>query len=119
MKKIEILLIICNNIITNKMNTSVNSKLVTLFDERGEEYMPQSKYKIKYIFNIVKGNCYKLKIKLIYGELIDMNIVLLFDKLVKIKYNNNFIKIKTLCYNQFEEHTLLNYVLENLDGKQN
>ena len=95
------------------MNTSVNSKLVTLFDERGEEYMPQSKYKIKYIFNIVKGNCYKLKIKLIYGELIDMNIVLLFDKLVKITYNNNFIKIKTLCYNQFEEHTLLNYETMN------
>jgi hypothetical protein len=96
-------------------NSNSNSKLVNLFNERLDDYINiMSNIKLKYTFNMVKGKCYKLTIKLTYGNVIDMNIMLLFDKLVGITYDKNFVKIKTLYYNHLEEHTLLNY--ETLDA---
>ena len=50
---------------------------------------------------------------------IDRTIIILFDKLLGITYDSNFIKIKTLYYNQLEEHTLFNYEPIDADINEN
>ena len=105
------------------MNTS--TKLVTLFNETIEGYFngyiddTSRKIKLKYKFNFIKGKCYKLTIKFKFHIVIDRTIIILFDKLLGITYDSNFIKIKTLYYNQLEEHTLFNYEPIDADINEN
>lgn len=99
------------------MNTS--TKLVTLFNETFDNNIDnRSQNKLKYIFNIVKGKCYKLTIKICSCNIIDLNIILLFDNLFEINYNKNIIKIKTSIHNQIIETILIDYeyINENINS---
>lgn len=101
----------------NKMNTS--TKLVTLFNEIFDNSIDnRSQNKLKYIFNIVKGKYYKLTIKICSCNIIDLNIILLFDNLFEINYNKNIIKIKTSIHNQITETILIDYeyINENINS---